>query len=259
MACIAGILISLHEGEGAAGDCFRSLGDNTSSLVWLQKSNFAADGEHASHSALARHFALTIADYKVGHFSQWFPGKDNEVADILSRDHTRTDQNLTKYIKFLYTKQVSETFQISPLPPEIHSWLDYWVLHTPDSMPSPTIRRRKPVSTSKTGSLSSTNASSMTTYSWTPTVPSTSKNYLEPTCTRYEVKDSPKVQSDMVTWLRAHAAPPSIVYERPSAQMVNPIRRWTQTERLRSFYTTNFEDTQTRTPPPSNRNRSRSL
>ena len=45
LACIAGILISLYEGNGEAGDCFLSLGDNTSSLGWLRKSNFVADEE----------------------------------------------------------------------------------------------------------------------------------------------------------------------------------------------------------------------
>jgi hypothetical protein len=40
LACIAGIMVLLYDGEGRKGDCFLSLGDNTSSLGWLRKSNF---------------------------------------------------------------------------------------------------------------------------------------------------------------------------------------------------------------------------
>ena len=50
LACIMGIMISIVAGEGALGDCYLSLGDNTSLLGWLCKSNFTADLERASHS-----------------------------------------------------------------------------------------------------------------------------------------------------------------------------------------------------------------
>jgi hypothetical protein len=51
-----------------------------------------------------------MADHGVCHFSQWFPGKDNDAADILSQNHTMSDAHLSKYIKFLYSNQVSPTF-----------------------------------------------------------------------------------------------------------------------------------------------------
>ena len=151
LACIMGILLSLHEWDGASGDCFLSLGDNTSSLGWLRKSNFATEGEQSSHSALARAFALHMAEWSVCHFSQWSLGKENDVADLLSRDHKLSDTHLTTYIKFLYSPQVSKTFLVSPLPPEITSWMDYWVHHTRDSTQSPPPLTKRQPNTSKTG------------------------------------------------------------------------------------------------------------
>ena len=52
-ACIMGIMLSIVKGEGAPGDCYLSLGDNTSLLEWLRKSNFAPDMVPALYSALA--------------------------------------------------------------------------------------------------------------------------------------------------------------------------------------------------------------
>ena len=165
LACIAGIMLSIVKGEGAPGDCYLSLGDNTSSLGWLRKSNFAADTEQASHSALARNFALTMADNSLCHFSQWFPGKENEVADLLSRDHNRSNTALTKHILHLFPKQVSPAFRISPLPREITSWLEYWVQHRPDTTESPPPLTKRQTPTSTTGSNSSATANSMMTSS----------------------------------------------------------------------------------------------
>ena len=260
LACITGIIISLHEGDGASGDCFLSLGDNTSSLGWLRKSNFAADDEQGSHSALARCFALQqVADYNVCHFSKWFPGKENEVADILSRDQTRSDKILTTHIKFVYATQVSAAFQISPIPPEIISWLDYWVRHTPESTLSPPILDRKSPPITTISSASSTTATLEATRTSTHSAPSTSTNCLVPLCKQSATKHIPRVQKDMITWLQAHAAPPSTEYERPSALPADPIHRWTRMEKLRSFYGTNCEVTPTWTPPHAHRSRSHSV
>ena len=119
LACITGIVLSLHEGEGTAEDCVLSLGDNTSLLGWLRKSNFTADFEQASHFALARHFAILMADASRCHFSQWFAGKENNVADLLSRDHKQSDALLTKHNSFVYASQVPPEFHVSPLPEEL--------------------------------------------------------------------------------------------------------------------------------------------
>ena len=253
LACIAGIQISLFEGHGASGDCFLSLGDNTSSLGWLRKSNFAADTDQAAHSALARNFATTMADHGVCHFSQWFPGKDNDAADILSRNHTMSDAHLSTYIKFLYPKQVPPTFRISPLPPEVTSRLDYWARHRPEATQSPPTLIGKGTFTSATGTHSSPTVISKMTLSSTDSAPTTGSDYSEPSFTRCAPVSTPRAQKEMIIWLQEHAKPPSRVFARPSATRADPIHRLTQTAKLRSFYGTKSEVTRTSTHQSDNK------
>jgi hypothetical protein len=42
LACIIGLRLAIHDGEIDRGDCILILGDNTSSLGWLRKSNFGS-------------------------------------------------------------------------------------------------------------------------------------------------------------------------------------------------------------------------
>ena len=132
LACIAGILVSLsEEADVVAGDCYLSLGDNTSSLGWLRRSNFArVDDDQASHSGLARYYALIMAEQGLCSTSQWFAGKENEAADFLSREPHENDRFLTESTLLRFPSQLSPDFRVSPLPPQIISILDYWVQHT---------------------------------------------------------------------------------------------------------------------------------
>ena len=258
LACIAGIMVSLHDGQGQKGDCFLSLGDNTSSLGWLRKSNFAAEAEQPSHSALARAFATTMADNGVCHFSQWFPGKDNDAADILSRNYITPDEHLTRHIKFIYSKQVSETFHISPLPNAVTSWMDYWVRHERDVTESPPPLTAKQATTSQIGSRASEKAESTETLFSTNKARTTGSESSARTSRKYAQKRTPRVHEKMNSWLQAHATPPSATYAQPSSAKADPIHRLTQTEKLRSFYVGSSKATPTRTQPAKDKNRSHS-
>ena len=258
LACIAGIMVSLYDGQGRKGDCFLSLGDNTSSLGWLRKSNFAAEAEQGSHSALARVFATTMAEYGICHFSQWFPGKENDAADILSRNYVTTDEKLTRHIKFVYSKQVSETFRISPLPHAVTSWLDYWVRHKHDVTESPPQLIGKQTSTSKIGSSTSEKSISPTTPFSKPKIGTPSTTSSVHSSTRCERKRTPRVHTRMNSWLQAHAEPPSATYAQPSATKANPIHCLTQMEKLCSFYAVSSRDTPTTTQQARAKNPSHS-
>ena len=258
LACIGGLLLSLWEDDPAAGDCYLSLGDNTSSLGWLRRSNFAADVEQASHSALARFYILEMAKRHLCQFSQWFAGRDNGPADLCSREHKSSNTHLTRAIKLLYPSQVSSDFQISPLPPEIISILDYWVRHSPDTTESP-----PPLTPSKTaagpgGPNSSTKVNSTETNSSTHSQGTTSTTSLAPSPTESATANGPPVQKEMLSWLQQHASPPSMVYARPSSQAVDPTRPWMQMANLRSFYNVSTKATETTIPQQSRRKRSHS-
>ena len=260
LACIAGILLSILEDGPAPDDCYLSVGDNTSSLGWLRKSNFAADHEQASHSGLARYFTTTMADSKLCQFSQWFPGKENDVADRLSREHVWPDEFLTKYTLLLDPSfaQVPPTFQCSPLPPVITSLLDYWVRHKlgTTELPPPLTARETPTGGITSNFCTSANSREIPTSRLSPCT--TGTNSWEHLPMPSAAKNFPKAQREMLAWLQAHARPPSTTYARPSSQRVDPIHPWTRTAKLRSFYSASTEVTGTPTHRPSSKSRSRS-
>ena len=261
LACITGIILSLHDGEGAEEDCILSLGDNTSSLGWLRKSNFAADEEQASHSALARHFALIMAGASRCHFSQWFAGKENEVADLLSRDHDKSDDSLTAYNSFVFAAQVSPEFHISPLPEELTCWLAYWVQHERGTTESPPPLTGGQTGTGRTGSSTWTTATSSRMNSSNNLTEPPGIRSWEATLNESERRPIPaRVHRKMLSWLQRHALAPSEAYVRPcSAMKERPIHRWIQMEKLHLFYRGSGKDTETATQPCDRRKRSLSI
>jgi hypothetical protein len=64
-----------------------------------------------------------MMENKICDYSQWFPGKKNVVADSLSRDDDRTDEELTFIYKTFCPEQVPSHFKVVPLPNKIISWL----------------------------------------------------------------------------------------------------------------------------------------
>ena len=53
------------------------------------------------------------------HYAQWFPGKENSIADALSRDFHLTNTDLTSKLFELFSPQLTSSFQIIPLPEAI--------------------------------------------------------------------------------------------------------------------------------------------
>jgi hypothetical protein len=64
-------------------------------------------------------------------YSQWFKGECNEVADALSRDDDRSDNDLTNIFSTFCKLQIPNHFKILPLPEEITSWLTVLLLELP--------------------------------------------------------------------------------------------------------------------------------
>ena len=100
--------------------------DNTTSEGWLKRTNFSELGEDPIQATVskevARKHATNLLEAGVKDYSQWFPGDKNRVADALSRDDDRNDEELTHILKTFCPKQVPENFKIVPLPSEIISW-----------------------------------------------------------------------------------------------------------------------------------------
>ena len=72
--------------------------DSTTSEGWTRKTNFREDGEEPIQEAtvrikIARSHATRLLNNNIKDYSQWFAGKENDVADALSRETTETTKN----------------------------------------------------------------------------------------------------------------------------------------------------------------------
>ena len=67
-----------------------AMGDNTSAMGWLRRSNFRqkddSDVSWNVKQQLGRHFASLTLSSDICLYKQWLKGSDNQVADSLSRD-----------------------------------------------------------------------------------------------------------------------------------------------------------------------------
>jgi hypothetical protein len=134
LACIIAQLLEIYENRARPGDCFLGRGDNTSSMGWLESSNFDPS-DQAAHAGLARYYAGTMIANEVCSYSEWQAGKLNTPADDLSRLFELNDEQLTHHILSEHGQQVPKNFHISPLPVEIECAIYFW-LQT-DQLPTP--------------------------------------------------------------------------------------------------------------------------
>jgi hypothetical protein len=108
-------------------DCVLSMTNSTMSAGWLKKTNFseaAMDPTKSTiHLEIARKHAGLFIHHNTKEYSQWFPGKKNNVANALSWVFDRSDAELTKTLHLHYPSQLPPHFQVVPLPKEIESWL----------------------------------------------------------------------------------------------------------------------------------------
>jgi hypothetical protein len=238
LACMIQLLCMLVDNKWDRGDCFLSIGDNTSALGWIHKSNFhpEKDVEQASHLALARHITEMLTELDVIQCGQWLPGDDNEVADKLSREHVMSNSDLTKLIVSSYPSQTPIGFQISPLPPEITSWATYWMRHTRATTESPPELFRKETRGGNGGWSSCITASSTTTSSSASSRHMNGICFSEPLPSPPETANGRNPRRDMTIWLQSHAAPPLTQFARPSSSPDTMIPAKTPMASWRSFY-----------------------
>ncbi|KAI2505693.1 hypothetical protein MHU86_8752 [Fragilaria crotonensis] len=115
LAALIGIWVEHQLGpEMAIDDVLLSQGDSTSATGWMSKSSFG--DECPILLAVARRLASYLADHELSHYSQWFPGKENSVADALSRDFNLNDEEIVSLVQKNFAEQVPPSFRIIPLP-----------------------------------------------------------------------------------------------------------------------------------------------
>ena len=78
-----------------------------------------------------------MIDHKLTHYSQWFPGKENPVADVLSRDFELGDSEVVDLIKKNFSHQIPQDFRLVSLPETIITDVSSLLQLLPKTQPLP--------------------------------------------------------------------------------------------------------------------------
>ena len=243
LGSIVSVWLEILAGDVPRGSCILAQGDSTSATGWLRKSNFP-EHSHPLQLEAARHLAHLVLDAGACLYSQWFPGKENGVADCLSRDTHLSDENLTNLCHSYLPEQMPPNFAICPLPPAISSWLTSLLRSQP---PAPGLRKQPTRSTIWRGHVGrdgSRASSWSTTSTWRLSLPGPGLVSLElsaPPCEQLAFQDR------LSTSLQQAQSPiPSIMWRRP---LWRPDRTTLDTspESLHAFYSASSADTATST------------
>ena len=191
--------------------------DSSTSAGWAYKSNFDVDPlqeadcyidliEAKVREEVFQHFALLLLENDLCQYSQWFPGKENDVSDALSRDDDRSDEELTHILRTFVPEQIPDYFEIVPLPNIIISWLTALLLKLPVKEQLRERRSRTKIGRGGDGSSMQSPSASATTSFSTVSQDQTESNSWEPLPWLCVKRD---FQSDlMVHWLKAQSEVP---------------------------------------------------
>ncbi len=135
IAAIIAPWVDIIAGRLTCGDCTLLMTDSTTSEGWLKKTNFIEDSKSPIQATIRLEVACLHTSHCLSHeireYRQWFRRADNQVANALSQDDNRTDEELTKILRLHCPSQVPPHFKIVPLPSKIVSWLTLLLLRLP--------------------------------------------------------------------------------------------------------------------------------
>jgi len=123
-------------------ECFLSVGDNSSSVGWLHKASIDPSKNLPLFLA-TRKFAEIIINSKSCIYSQHIPGISNTIADALSHRFDLNDDQLTKFLNLSPTPQVQSSYRLSPVHPEINSWMICWLQKCNEMKGSQKIQKKR--------------------------------------------------------------------------------------------------------------------
>ena len=154
-------------------------------------------------------------------YHQWFKGKDNVLADSLSRDgYIFSNDSHKKIINLTIPSQVPPNFSISPLPKEICSFISSTLLLMPTKKQR--LLPQKPselvlLNAGAVSSLASTSTISSLTVSPDSNKTSSCPHLLKP------CEKPPSLIQIKQNWWKEQSVPPSHMWHRPSGQTIGQI------------------------------------
>ena len=242
------IWIDVIEKRSHPLDCILCMGDSTSAMGWLRRSNFKEtnedDNEWLVKQQVARKVASLVLQSDTMLYHQWFKGEQNVVADSLSRDLYYL--NMKSHEQFLHSvapSQLPSNFHIKAVPAEICSF----IISILEQLPVKKLRLipQKPseIALGNVGILSSLALGSKNT----PTSKGC-QNLPKISSSQHSPKQSEKPLSHQeITnfWWKQQSSPPSHMWHRPSGQTIGQTQDWTETVKLASSCKSNSEVTKT--------------
>ena len=223
--------IDVIAGRLTKGDCALSMTDSSTSAGWMRKSNFREEDDPLQAAArieVARSHARRYMNHEIRDYSQWFPGKDNEVADSLSRDMHLSDDELTSHILTNFSSQVPHTFHIVPLPNEIVSWMTSLLLTLPVKPQFAEVHTTTKIGLGDVG-YHTAHRSVLQTTSTSPASTNNNKPKSSVPSAMPSEKDDIR-EALQAPWLLQQSKVPSITWLRPSAVKVDPTQPATATD-----------------------------
>ena len=245
LAQIISIWIDILEGITQSEDCLLSIGDNTSALGWMRRSNFRMKDESDTSwkvkQMLGRKLANLVLDSNTVLYKQWLKGQDNVVADSLSRDNYYLSANThTRFLQLTVPQQLPNNFRIKPLPSEICSF----ITSTLQQLPGTQLQSSQP----KPSELARGHIGYLTLVA-SELAANTLKASIHTSRTLYsqdlprQSGQVPSLREIMDIWLKEQSQPPLHMWLRPSGQTTGRTPDWTKMARQALYSRNNSRDT----------------
>ena len=261
IASIITVWIDIINGRLKHGDCSLSMTDSTTSEGWTRKTNFKEDREDPIQATVriqvAREHATRLMEHGIKDYSQWFPGKENDVADALSRDDDRDDEELTQILHSHVPSQMPRHFEIVPLPNEISSWLTSLLRKLPVKEQLQERHTRTKLGRGGDGSNGASQLDSTMTSTLTTSQDINESNSLEPLpwlCGKHDFQERL-----MIPWLKAQSEVPFHMWHRPSGRTTDQTPQGMKMASLADFYLANSGRSETQTHHQGNKKPSPSV
>jgi hypothetical protein len=216
-------------------DCLLSIGDSTSAMGWLRRSNFRekdeSDLDWLAKQSVSRKLANLILESETLLYKQWLRGEDNVIADSLSRDvYFLSPKSHENFLISTASSQLPPNFRILPLQEEICCFISSTLQALPVNQQRWLPQKASDLAHGNRGCLSSiarvlkNRSSSEDSQSFKETLsfqhsPKPSGNVLS----LHEIKR---------IWWKEQSKPPSHLWLRPFGQTTGQTQDWTKTEEL---------------------------
>ena len=252
---IVSIWIDILEGRVSKEDCVLSIGDNTSAMGWLRRSNFRqkedTDTSWFVKQQLGRHLAELVLNADICLYQQWLKGSDNLVADSLSRDSYYLNANTHKiFLTNVVPHQLPPNFNIRPVPKEISYFITSILQQLPATQQQSSKQKPSELALGNIGTISclvsESVMSSLMGYQDTSKI-------LSCRDLPKQLEKGPSLKEIIQIWLKEQSQPPSHMWLRPSGQTTGMTPDWTMMERLALYYKNSTEDIATRIEDKRNR------